>query len=294
MMHTADIVIIGAGITGCALFHELTRCKAGKILLIEKNHIASGTTGQSGGLIRKLFQHPATENYAIDSFDYYQNFIEETGYSCGFVETGCQYWINEQDEPINESEAGCIDTVLTCENWVKSAQNQKSSLMLSTSVNEIVTKNQQIIGVLTSQGIIHCANIIVAAGAWSTELLQPFYGQLPIVKKAFKFHYFHQQQHALRSAVIDFRQQCYLIPTRSNTIIAGSLTDDDCSEISYINKASYISSNTAVDAFSEQAPGIISKSPHLKGLYVASGWSGGGIKIAPTVAKALVRLLMDS
>ena len=55
MTLTADIVIIGGGIHGCSLAFHLAAANAGSVILIEKDHIAAGPTGQSGAMIRALY-----------------------------------------------------------------------------------------------------------------------------------------------------------------------------------------------------------------------------------------------
>ena len=54
MKYTADIVIIGGGISGCSLAYYLTKAGFKKIILLEKSHLSSGATGSCGGGIRTL------------------------------------------------------------------------------------------------------------------------------------------------------------------------------------------------------------------------------------------------
>lgn len=292
MQKSADIIIIGAGITGCAIFHELSTQRLGHIILIDSGKVASGTTGQSGGLIRKMFQDPATEKFAAESVDYYLNFEEKTGFSCGFIKIGCQYRLGDNNELVYEADAGCINPILACENWIKSANHQDSILMSNTTVNKILIKNDHVEGIETSQGKIICQHIIIAAGGWSCELLQQNNINLGLQQKLFRYHYYSQQKNTLQSAVINLRDQYYLIPTRHSTIIAGSLTDDDRNEYLELAANTYMSSHTAQDAFCSSQPGLIGQAPNINGLYLATGWSGGGIKIAPAVARYIAKSLL--
>ncbi|MHB8619231.1 MAG: NAD(P)/FAD-dependent oxidoreductase [Chloroflexota bacterium] len=50
-----DVLIIGAGITGCCIAYHLTRLGIGSVLVLEKTGLASGPTGACPGGIRQQF-----------------------------------------------------------------------------------------------------------------------------------------------------------------------------------------------------------------------------------------------
>ena len=49
---TADFVILGAGVMGASIAFHLARRKAGRILVLDKDHVGSGGSGRSSALIR--------------------------------------------------------------------------------------------------------------------------------------------------------------------------------------------------------------------------------------------------
>jgi glycine/D-amino acid oxidase-like deaminating enzyme len=49
---TADIVIVGAGVMGASIAFHLAQCKAGRILVVDKEHVGFGGSGRSSALIR--------------------------------------------------------------------------------------------------------------------------------------------------------------------------------------------------------------------------------------------------
>ncbi len=55
MKTTADAVIIGGGITGCATAFELARNGMKNVVLLEKEYLASGATGRCGAGVRQQF-----------------------------------------------------------------------------------------------------------------------------------------------------------------------------------------------------------------------------------------------
>ena len=55
MSRTADVVIIGGGVTGMSLAFHLARRGAGRVVVLEKKFLAAGGTGYSVGVIRQLY-----------------------------------------------------------------------------------------------------------------------------------------------------------------------------------------------------------------------------------------------
>jgi glycine/D-amino acid oxidase-like deaminating enzyme len=49
---SADVVIIGGGVEGCSIAYNLALEGGGSVVLLEKNTLASGSTGKSCGIIR--------------------------------------------------------------------------------------------------------------------------------------------------------------------------------------------------------------------------------------------------
>jgi len=53
---SADIVVIGGGVVGCATAFELARLGCRNVVLVERNTIASGSTGRCGAGVRQQFR----------------------------------------------------------------------------------------------------------------------------------------------------------------------------------------------------------------------------------------------
>src|SRR5690242_12225066 len=88
MIDTADVVVIGGGINGCSIAFHLAMRGVGKVVLIEKGHIASGPTGRSSGVVRQHYTNLTLAMMARDSVQVFQNFADVVGGDSGFVQCG--------------------------------------------------------------------------------------------------------------------------------------------------------------------------------------------------------------
>ena len=64
---TADAVVIGGGVIGLSIAFQLAQERFGSVVVVERNYVCSGTTGQSGAIIRQHYSNDFTAAMARDS-----------------------------------------------------------------------------------------------------------------------------------------------------------------------------------------------------------------------------------
>jgi sarcosine oxidase, subunit beta len=87
-MQTADVVIIGGGVMGTSIAYHLARRRAGRIMLLEKETICSGTSAKSSAIVRTHYTTRPTAAMSLLARGMFERFTEEVGGSSGFVRTG--------------------------------------------------------------------------------------------------------------------------------------------------------------------------------------------------------------
>lgn len=70
MIKTADVVIIGGGISGCSIAYNLAKKGVKNIVLLEKNYIASGATGRCGAGVRQQWGTEMNCLLAMESINF--------------------------------------------------------------------------------------------------------------------------------------------------------------------------------------------------------------------------------
>ncbi len=97
MKDRAEVVIIGAGINGCALAYELA--KRGKdVVVLEKHYICYGATGRCGAGIRQQWATKENALLAKKSVEIFERLSEELGYDIGLRQGGYLIAIHDEEE----------------------------------------------------------------------------------------------------------------------------------------------------------------------------------------------------
>jgi glycine/D-amino acid oxidase-like deaminating enzyme len=87
---TADVVVIGGGIVGCATAYFLAK-RGISVLLCEKGRIAGEQSGRNWGWVRQQGRDPAEMPMIMDSLRIWRGLKAETGEDFGFHQGGSLY-----------------------------------------------------------------------------------------------------------------------------------------------------------------------------------------------------------
>src|SRR3954451_18679494 len=80
-MHSADVVIIGAGIVGSSIAYHLTAAGCRSVLVLERESAqGKGSTGKSMGGVRAQFSTPVNIQMSMYSIPFYASFEERLGH----------------------------------------------------------------------------------------------------------------------------------------------------------------------------------------------------------------------
>ncbi len=210
MARTADVVIIGGGVTGASLaFHLATRGMR-DVVVVDKGFVASGGTGKSSACVRQHYSTSETCRMIRFSLDFFQRFEELTGgHSCGFRRTGYLLGVDEkmrdpmqasvalqrsvgietrlvspvemrEIEPrleVDDLVAGCYepdsgycDPVETAQGFARAARERGARVLEETEVLGVLTEGSRVTGVSTTRGEIMAPRVVNAAGLWGARI----------------------------------------------------------------------------------------------------------------------------
>ncbi len=203
---SADVVIIGGGIVGCAAAYRLAK-RGVSVTLCEKGRIAGEQSSRNWGWVRQQGRDPRELPLMMQSLQIWQSFQNELGEDVGFRQTGSSYLARDQKEL--DFLAGWLDTahqfnldtqILDTSDlkqtlpglshkWhgalftasdgraeparavpaiAAAAQREGATISTRCALRGIETKAGRVNNVVTEKGSIQTGTIICAAGAWTS------------------------------------------------------------------------------------------------------------------------------
>ena len=232
---TADVVVIGGGVHGASIACHLARRKAGRVVLVERKFLASGPTGRSSALVRRLYAMDFLTRTADASATVFQRWAEAIGGGDpGFRQVGV-LWLAGADaaphllanverarslgarvDPVvpadvralvpelsvhdvaagaHEPESGYADPSSTVSALGARARELGATIVQYVPVDAILTGDGRVTGVRTAGGEIGAPAVVVAAGVWADRLLRPLGIEVPVTPKRHQMCFFRRPPH---------------------------------------------------------------------------------------------------
>jgi sarcosine oxidase subunit beta len=98
MTETADVVIVGAGIMGVSTAYHLARLRAGRVTVLERDTVCSGSTALASGGIRHQYANRLGVELTTHSIVTYERFRDEFGVDPNFRQHGYLILVATEEE----------------------------------------------------------------------------------------------------------------------------------------------------------------------------------------------------
>lgn len=116
---TAEVVVIGAGIMGCAIAHALAERGLTDVVVFEKDLIGRGATADAAGGIRQQFSTETNIRLATYSVRVWETFAERFGVDIGLRQQGYLFLLTDPaDEPIFRANLALQQRLRVPARWV--------------------------------------------------------------------------------------------------------------------------------------------------------------------------------
>lgn len=210
---TADVVIIGGGIIGVSIAYYLAQRNVGRIVVLERATLGSGSTGRSVASIDLFSSQPAAIQLQAHAYHIFSHFDELVGDTCGLVTSGFAVlggpenvvdlqraiaitkaagidaqWLSPAEfsalEPTANIEdlaaicyvaaAGYGDPALTLNAYTVAARRAGVVIQQGQPVTDLIQQGGRVTGIGTASATIATPTVVCAAGPWSSHLLRTF------------------------------------------------------------------------------------------------------------------------
>jgi sarcosine oxidase, subunit beta len=208
---TAAIVIVGGGAAGCGIAFFLARRGLGReVVLLERDLLASGSTGRAAGGIRAQFSTEINVRFSLEAQAFFRRFEEETAFPADYREIGYLFLASTEGEKatfernvrlqrslgvpvqlLTPQQAGDLVPALQVGDLTAATYSPTDAVATPEAVTQAfaagarrggvqVREGEQVVaidvsggrvrGVQTAMGRIETPALVIAAGVWSPHL----------------------------------------------------------------------------------------------------------------------------
>lgn len=119
MKETAEAVIIGAGIMGCAIAHALAARGMTEVVVLERDQIGRGATADAAGGVRQQFSTETNIRLARESVRVWESFPERFGRDIGLRQQGYLFLLTDPaEEPLFRANLALQQSLGVPSRWV--------------------------------------------------------------------------------------------------------------------------------------------------------------------------------
>lgn len=217
-MSTMEAIVVGGGITGCATAYELSK-RGVRVTLLERQHIGAMGSGWTLAGVRQSGRHMAEMPIAREAIRRWEHLGEELGAEIHYRQQGnlrlaltseqaetiqrvvadgntsgvAMEWVDGQQAreiapALAESVVGAsfcptdghADNIATVNAYAEAARRLGTTIVDNVEVLQLATSGERVTGVITTDGTYSADVVVVAAGVYSSQLLEPLGMPLPI------------------------------------------------------------------------------------------------------------------
>lgn len=342
MLDHFDVAIIGGGIIGASVFYHLVEANY-RVVLLEKNTMASGCTTSSAGIVRCFHLDSVQSDRAHYGFEYYKNFKKHTGVDCTFHQSGFLYIPKAASFDLAHTEVKrlakrieikCLDTYVlknqygqlfkqlpqyaiyepnagylcaktVTKAWVEAGLFQGGTIYENIKLNNIVEKNQKL-QLETNKETIITDKVVIATGSSSPHMIQQLglphrltikniHMDLMKPKTSITFPAFVDEETNLYGRPDLISGEIYLgLPVNLNKQHSEEIYQTGLKRFTWVQESHLKTSFVDQDSYTKKGRGQVTALNKAKTIFLTSGFSGGGFKMAPWVGSQLVKLIKKS
>lgn len=322
----SDVVVIGGGVMGAAALHYLVALGCRAPVLVERETLASGSTGRCAGGVRTLFSDELNRGICDESIRRLERFGAEIGQELDLRLWGYLFLLDDHDDARRfeadgarmltpdeaqqlipqldteglvaaafDARAGYVTPDLVVQGYARAAAAGGAHVEQSCEATRILTTGGRVSGVETTRGVIHTERVILAAGVWSSGLFD-----LPVERER-RYMFFTEDTPSFPRELpltIDFATGFYF--HREGAALALGGREQSLEELAPVAarrlpSLAELGIRSSWWGWYEMSPdhnALVGAARDPEGLVYATGFSGHGFQQGPVVGEHLAQLAL--
>jgi len=319
-------VVIGGGVMGAAALHYLVALGCERPVLVERETLASGSTGRCAGGVRTLFSDDLNRRICDESIRRFERFEDEVGQDLDLRLWGYLFLLETDADAARfaadgarmlspgearklvpqldvdglvaaafDSRAGYVTPDLVVQGYARHAAERGALIEQSCAATSVLVDCGRVTGVETTHGTIATERVILTAGVWSTELFD-----LPVERER-RFMFFTEDAPSFPRELpltIDFATGFYF--HREGAALALGGREQTLEELAPIAarrlpSVAELGIRSSWWGWYEMSPdhnALVGAAVEPEGLYYATGFSGHGFQQGPVIGEHLAQLAL--
>ena len=319
----SEVVVIGGGVMGAAALHYLVELGCKQPVLVERDTLASGSTGRCAGGVRTLFSDDLNRRICDESIRRLERFHDEVGQELDLRLWGYLFLLETDDDAGRfaadgarmltpdgardvvpqldvdglvaaafDDRAGYVTPDLVVQGYARHAAERGAHIEQSCAATRVLAAGGRVTGVETAHGTIATERVILAAGVWSSDLFD-----LPLERER-RHMFFTEDAPAFPAELpltIDFATGFYFHREGAALALGGrEQTLEELAPIAARRLPSLedLGIRSTWWGYYEMSPdsnALIGAAREPDGLFYATGFSGHGFQQGPVVGEHLAQ-----
>ena len=254
---SADVVVVGAGITGASIAHHLARRGVSVVVIEQSLQSGAGATGRSGGMVRAYDPDTAIGELALPSLAAYRDpgcwasgqaplhavgsvtaahpdqepaLREAAGQINGALRTSAHVVVDCAEAAgvrlaggvaLVEPEAGWVPPAEVAADWLVQACADGAVVCYGVRVREVEARGGRP-AVLTDAGVVSAGAVVAAVGPWAANPVRGLRPDSPVRSRSIQVSVVERRPPAPPHATfVDLRTGLYAKPVGSDRTLIG-------------------------------------------------------------------------
>jgi len=319
----SEVVVIGGGVMGAAALHYLVELGCAQPVLVERETLASGSTGRCAGGVRTFFSDDLNRRICAESILRLERFDDEVGQELDLRLWGYLFLLATEDDAGRfaadgarmlspdeareivpqldvgglvaaafDEHAGYVTPDLVVQGYARRAAERGAHIEQSCAATRVLVEGTRVVGVETTRGTIATERVILTAGVWSSDLFD-----LPVQRERRHMFFTEDAPSFPRELplTIDFASGFYF--HREGAALAFGGREQTLEELAPIAARRLptledIGIRSTWWGYYEMSPdsnALIGAAREPEGLFYATGFSGHGFQQGPVVGEHLAQ-----